>query len=72
MGIVSEYLWFWLASLTCFACYGYIVVKWWMEAGDDHELIREAVVMAWYPIGASLPSYLCLLRVFCPCSSLVN
>lgn len=55
MGILTEYAWFWLASLTCFVCYGYIVVRWWREAKNeggerDPEMIRQAVVMAWYPI----------------------
>lgn len=51
MGILTEYGWFWLASFTCFICYGYIVVRWWREADGDNRLIGEAVVMVWYPIG---------------------
>lgn len=51
MGILSEYGWFWLASLACFICYGYIVIRWWRRADGDSELIKQAVVMVWYPIG---------------------
>ncbi|KAF8305771.1 hypothetical protein DL93DRAFT_2089256 [Clavulina sp. PMI_390] len=50
LGIATEYGWFWLASLTCFGCYGYIVVRWWKEADRDPELIRQAIVMIWYPV----------------------
>lgn len=55
MGILTEYGWFWLSSLTCFVCYGHIVIRWWQEADGDSELIRQAVVMVWYPIGAWSP-----------------
>lgn len=63
MGILTEYAWFWLASLTCFVCYGYIVVRWWREAKSDGgerdpEMIRQAVVMAWYPIGTLLSHFI--------------
>ena len=58
MGLASEYVWFWLASLVCFVCYGYIVVRWWREADRDPEMIRQAVVMVWYPIGE--PTFLLL------------
>ncbi|KAF8310399.1 hypothetical protein DL93DRAFT_1652724 [Clavulina sp. PMI_390] len=50
LGIATEYGWFWLASFTCFICYGYIVIRWWIEADRDPELIHQALVMIWYPI----------------------
>ena len=51
MGILAQYAWFWLASVTCFICYGYIVILWWKEAEGDNELRKQAIVMIWYPIG---------------------
>jgi len=50
MGILAQYAWFWLASLTCFICYGYIITLWWKEAEGDNELRKQAIVMIWYPI----------------------
>jgi len=51
MGMLTQYGWFWLASATCFICYGYIVILWWKEAEGDNELRKQAIVMIWYPIG---------------------
>lgn len=77
MGILSEYGWFWLASLACFICYGYIVIRWWRRADGDSELIKQAVVMVWYPIGVRFSILLMWdrtrnspIRMMGPCSVL--
>jgi len=50
MGILTEYGWFWLASVVCFICYGYIVFRWSREADGDRALIKQAIILVWYPI----------------------
>lgn len=51
MMLAAEYAWFWLASLTCFVCYGYVVVHWRRRAGADREILRQAAMLGWYPLG---------------------
>lgn len=57
MRAVSEYVWPWIASLACFVCYGYIVVRWYIQAGRKFGNIRDSLVMLWYPIGEQHRSY---------------
>ena len=47
--IATEYGWFWLSSLVCFLCYGYVVYYWLREGGrrGDGDVVRSAVRMAW-------------------------
>lgn len=52
----SEYAYFWLAALVSIVCYGWIVIRWLQEAGEqgDKLLVRDALAMSWYPAGACL------------------